>query len=123
MTREVDGPVSVGRCSKGKTDGFCLGSVKLCTFFTLEKKLILIIHNTTLLIVKPRWNLKKKNENFGVLKIGSVKLQSQNIQYIFLRFYGGTNLYNNQSLGLICLLDLDGKTYYSTLKTLQKTAA
>lgn len=39
MTREVDGPVSVGRCSKGKTDGFCLGSVKLCTFFTLEKKI------------------------------------------------------------------------------------
>lgn len=32
MTREVDGPLSYGRCSKGKTDGFWLASVKVCTF-------------------------------------------------------------------------------------------
>lgn len=32
MTREVDGPLSYGRCSEGKTDGFWLASVEVCTF-------------------------------------------------------------------------------------------
>lgn len=38
VTREVDGPVSDGRCSKGKTDGFCQGLLKVYAFFTLEKE-------------------------------------------------------------------------------------
>ncbi len=103
MTREVDGPVSDGRCSKGKTDGFCQGSVKVCTFFILEK-LILIIYNTTIKNGMPSWKCEKKSKKFPhvrfyatineihiLQKTGTVNLPIQDIQYIITVIYGSTN--------------------------------
>lgn len=39
MTREVDGPLSYGRCSEGKTDGLWLASVEVRTFWIHGSKI------------------------------------------------------------------------------------